>query len=145
MATQRQILEQQQSPMFRVKNSGIISHHGSPMNGDMEEEMSKSALSSFRTMEEEIERRKMEVMEKVQIQLGRVEEETKRLAMIREELEAFTDPMRKQVALVRKKIDVVNRELKPLGQSCQKKLVKQSERLRMMKLEELSKNIDSPS
>ncbi|XP_039042049.1 probable DNA double-strand break repair Rad50 ATPase isoform X3 [Hibiscus syriacus] len=123
--------------------------------------------------EEEIERKKMEVREKVQLQLGRVEEETKRLAMIREELEALADPMRKEVAVVRKKIDAVNKELKPLGNTCQKKereykealeafndknkekvqlitklmeieqLVSESERLRMKKLEELSKNIDS--
>lgn len=46
--------------------------------------MSKSALSTFRAKEEEIERKKMEVREKVQAHLGRVEEETKRLASIRE-------------------------------------------------------------
>ncbi|MBA0830254.1 hypothetical protein Goarm_014797 [Gossypium armourianum] len=78
--------------------------------------------------------------------------------------------MRKEVAVVRKKIDTVNKELKPLGHTCQKKereykealeafneknkekvqlitklmeLVSDSERLRMKKLEELSKNIDS--
>lgn len=34
----------------------------------------------------------------------------------------LTDPMRKEVAIVRKKIDVVNRELKPLGQCIQKKV-----------------------
>ncbi|XP_020272088.1 uncharacterized protein LOC109847262 [Asparagus officinalis] len=77
---------------------------------------------------------------------------------------------RKEVAAVRKRIDVVNRELKPLRQSSRKKekeykdaleafneknkeksqlvnklieLVAKSERLRMKKLEELSKNIDS--
>ncbi|KAA8550208.1 hypothetical protein F0562_001892 [Nyssa sinensis] len=172
MTTQRQMWEQQQSQMLRVKNSGTISYNGSPVNEDSEEEMSKSALSAFRTKEEEIERKKMEVREKVQAQLGRAEEETKRLAEIREDLEALTDPMGKEVAIVRKKIDVVNRELKPLGLSCQKKekeykdtleafneknkekaqlitklteLVSQSERLRMKKLEELSKNIDSVS
>lgn len=32
------------------------------------------------------------------------------------------DPMRKEVAVVRKKIDAVNKELKPLGQICQKKV-----------------------
>ncbi|KAJ1421350.1 RAB6-interacting golgin [Sesbania bispinosa] len=112
----------------------------------------------------------MKVREKVQLQLGRVEEETKRLATIREELEALADPIRKEVALVRKKIDSVNKELKPLGHTCQKKekeykealeafnekkrekvqlitrlmeLVSESERLRMKKLEELSKKIDS--
>jgi hypothetical protein len=30
--------------------------------------------------------------------------------------------MRKDVAMVRKKIDMVNKELKPLGQTCQKKV-----------------------
>ncbi|KAL6336811.1 hypothetical protein AAG906_036125 [Vitis piasezkii] len=150
------------------QNSGSLSFNGSLSKE--EEEMSKSALSTFRAKEEEIEKKKLEVREKVQVQLGRVEEETRRLATIREELEALADPMRKEVAQVRKKIDSVNRDLKPLGQSCQKKekeykdaleayneknkekvqlisklmeLVSESERLRMKKLEELSKNIDS--
>ncbi|PWA54683.1 hypothetical protein CTI12_AA428820 [Artemisia annua] len=114
---------------------------------------------------------------------GRVEEETKKLAEIREELEALEDPRRKEVTTVRKRIDVVNKELKPLGQSCLKKLtslfnykpsnqkekeyrevleafneknkekaqlvarlmelVTESERVRMKKLEELSKDIES--
>ncbi|GLT55100.1 hypothetical protein SLA2020_282490 [Shorea laevis] len=84
----------------------------------------------------------MEVKERVELQLGRAEEETKRLAQIWEELEVLGDPMRKEVAAVRKKIDMANRDLKPLGQSCQKKLLTESERQRMKKLEELSKNIE---
>ncbi|KAG2406164.1 uncharacterized protein HKW66_Vig0054200 [Vigna angularis] len=176
-----------------VQNSGSLSFSSHLSKED--EEMSRSALSTFRAKEEEIERKKMEVREKVQLQLGRVEEETKRLATIREssyvvtrrtteawrtcraleyarsvELEALADPMRKEVALVRKRIDSVNKELKPLGHACQKKekeykdaleafneknrekvqlitklmeLVSESERLRMKKLEELSKNVDS--
>lgn len=32
------------------------------------------------------------------------------------------DPMRKEVATVRKRIDVTNRELKSLTQNCQKKV-----------------------
>ncbi|XP_010479518.1 PREDICTED: syncoilin [Camelina sativa] len=135
-----------------------------------DEEMSRTALSAFRAKEEEIEKRKTEIRERVQAQLGRVEEETKRLALIREELEGLADPMRKEVALVRKKIDSVNKELKPLGHTVQKKereykealeafndknrekvqlitklmeLVGESEKMRMKKLEELSKNIDS--
>jgi hypothetical protein len=51
---------------------------------DKEEEMSRSALTLFREKEEEIERKKMEVRDKVHAQLGRVEEETKCLAYIRE-------------------------------------------------------------
>lgn len=41
---------------------------------------------------------------------------------IYQELEALADPMRKEVSLVRKKIDTVNKELKPLGHTCQKKV-----------------------
>ncbi|WZZ01987.1 hypothetical protein YC2023_074315 [Brassica napus] len=77
-----------------------------------DEEMSRTALSAVRAKEEEIEKNKMEIRERVQAQLGRVEEETKRLALIREELEGLAEPMRKEVALARKKIDSVNKELK---------------------------------
>ncbi|KAL3518497.1 hypothetical protein ACH5RR_021086 [Cinchona calisaya] len=176
MSTQKQVLEhhqqqQQQSQMMRVKTSGILNYSASPMNiDDKEEEMTMSALLAFRAKEEEIERKKAVVRERVQAQLCRVEEETKKLAEIREELEALADPMRKEVALIRKKVDLLNRELKPLGQTCQRKekeyketldafneksrektqlisklmeLVSESEKLRMKKLEELSKNIDS--
>ncbi|XP_071728597.1 uncharacterized protein [Rutidosis leptorrhynchoides] len=134
--------------------------------------MSKLAFASYQAREEEIEKKKKQVKEKVELKLGRAEEETRRLAQVWEELEVLTDPMRKEVATVRKKIDVANREVKLLGQSCQKKekeykeileafhqknneknqlistlieLVKESEKVRMTKLEELSKNIDPSS
>ncbi|KAL2933643.1 RAB6-interacting golgin [Bienertia sinuspersici] len=155
-----------------VANSGNMSFNSSiaSTTGVGDEEITRSALSNFKAKEEEIEKKKMEVRERVQAQLGRVEEETKRLAMIREELEGLADPMRKEVSLVRKRIDVVNKELKPLGTTVQKKekeykealdafndknkekvqlinklveLVGESERLRMKKLEELSKSIES--
>ncbi|KAE9590865.1 putative RAB6-interacting golgin [Lupinus albus] len=159
---------EQQNNQLVVQNSGSLSFSSHLSKED--EEMQRSALSTFRAKEEEIEKKTMEVREKVQLQLGRVEEETKRLATIREELEALADPMRKEVALVRKKIDSVHKELKPLSHNCQKKekeykdaleafneknrekvqlitrlmeLVSESERLRMKKLEEISKNIDS--
>lgn len=161
---------QLQQQLMVQNSSGSLSFNSNLSKED--EEMSRSALSNFRAKEEEIERKKMEVREKVQAQLGRVEEETKRLATIREELEGLADPMRKEVAMVRKKIDAVNKELKPLGHTCQKKekeykealdafndknkekvqlitklmeLVSESERLRLKKLEELSKNIESLS
>ncbi|KAI3471847.1 hypothetical protein Pfo_030624 [Paulownia fortunei] len=167
MQTQR-TLENQQSLMQSGQISGSLSFNGTLTKED--EEMSKSALSTFRAKEEEIEKKKLEVKEKVQAQLGRIEEETKRLAIIREELDALADPMKKEVSVVRKKIDAVNKELKPLGQTCQKKereykealeafneknkekvqlitrlmeLVSESERLRLKKLEELSKNIET--
>lgn len=40
-----------------------------------------------------------------------------------QELEALTDPMRKEVSAIRKRVDAINRELKPLGQSCQRKVM----------------------
>ncbi|CAH2060436.1 unnamed protein product [Thlaspi arvense] len=114
MATTRQILEQPQSPFIqRIKSS--------PMIDDKEEELSRSALAMFKAKEDEIERRKMEVKDRVQTKLGLAEEATRRLAEIREELEALTDPMRKEISAIRKRVDAINRELKPLGQSCQRK------------------------
>lgn len=134
-----------------------------------DDELSMKALSAFKAKEEEIEKKKMEIRERVQAQLGRVEDESKRLAMIREELEGFADPMRKEVTMVRKKIDSLDKELKPLGNTVQKKeteykdaleafneknkekvelitklqeLEGESEKFRFKKLEELSKNID---
>lgn len=85
MSTQKQVLDQQQhSQMMRLKNSGVLNYSGSPLNDDKEEEMTKTALCAFRAKEEEIEKKKAEVRERVQAQLGRVEEETKKLAEIRE-------------------------------------------------------------
>lgn len=34
----------------------------------------------------------------------------------------MADPLRKDVSVVRKKIDTLNKELKPLGLSCQRKV-----------------------
>ncbi|CAN7060779.1 unnamed protein product [Brassica oleracea var. botrytis] len=78
------------------------------------------------------------------------------------------DPMRKEVGMVRKKIDMANRDIKSLAQSCQKKekeyketleafneknkekthlvsmlmeLLAESERVRMKKLEEINKTV----
>ncbi|GAA0163044.1 hypothetical protein LIER_39513 [Lithospermum erythrorhizon] len=166
--TQRQGGETMQSLMQTGQISGSLSFSGVLSKED--EEMSRSALSNFRAKEEEIEKKKLEVKEKVQAQLGRIEQETRRLAVIRQELEALSDPMKKDVSVVRKKIDTVNKELKPLVQTCQKKereykealeafneknrekvqlitrlmeLVGESEKLRLKKLEELSKSIET--
>ncbi|KAF5446267.1 hypothetical protein F2P56_031905 [Juglans regia] len=158
--------------MQKMKNLGSLGNSGrlSSTEESEDEEITRLAISTIQAREEEIERKKMEVKEKVELQLGRAEEETRRLAQIWEELEVLADPMRKEVATVRKKIDMANRDLKPLGQSCQKKekeykevleafneknkektqliatlmeLLTESERLRMKKLEELSKHIES--
>ncbi|KAL0007941.1 hypothetical protein SO802_009443 [Lithocarpus litseifolius] len=154
--------------MQKMKNIGSSGRLSTEETED--EDISRLAISTFQAKEEEIERRKMAVKEKVELQLGRAEEETRRLAQIWDELEVLSDPMRKEVAVVRKKIDMANRDLKPLGQSCQKKekeykealeafqeknkektqliatlmeLLTESEKLRMKKLEELSKNVES--
>jgi len=166
--TTRPSSEQLQTLMQAGQISGSLSFNGLMTKED--EEMSRSALSTFKAKEEEIEKKKLEVRERVQAQLGRIEEETRRLATIREELEALTDPMKKEVSVVRKKIDSVNKELKPLGQTCQKKekeykealdafneknkekvqlitrlmeLVSESEKMRMKKLDELSKSVET--
>ncbi|RRT77150.1 hypothetical protein B296_00012112 [Ensete ventricosum] len=113
--------QQQQQLVLRIRNSAH-SHRESASEEEREdEEASRTALSTFRAKEEEIEKKKMEVREKVFAQLGRVEEESKRLAVIQKELEAMADPTRKEVSAIRKKIDAVNRELKPLGYNCLKK------------------------
>ncbi|XP_047312214.1 uncharacterized protein LOC124915523 [Impatiens glandulifera] len=169
MQPQRQTSELQQvgSDQSVGQISGTVSFNGILTAED--EEISKSALSTFRAKEDEIEKKKLEVKERVQLQLGRIEEETKRLAIIREELEGLSDPMKKEVSVVRKRIDVVNKELKPLGQACQKKekeykealgsfneknkekvqlisrlmeLVSENEKTTMKKLEEISKSIE---
>ncbi|KAK4797559.1 hypothetical protein SAY86_029885 [Trapa natans] len=137
---------------------------------DTDGDISKVAITRLQAKEEEIERKKLEVRERVELQLGRAEEQTRRLAHIWEELEVLGDPLAKEVASVRKKIDIVNRELKPLGLSCQKKekeyreamdafnekskekaqlttalmeLMEKSERLRLHKLEELTRTMES--
>lgn len=88
MRTHKQILDKQQSQSQRFKNPSIINAIGSPAkdddNEEEEEEISRSALATFRAKEEEIEKKKLEIRNKVQAQLARVEEATKRLAEIRE-------------------------------------------------------------
>ncbi|KAL5569584.1 hypothetical protein UlMin_026159 [Ulmus minor] len=149
-------------------SSGRLSTEENNYEEQDDPEISRLDISTLQAREEEIERKKMEVKEKVELQLGRAEEETRRLAQIWEELEVMADPLKKEVGNVRKRIDMANRELKSLGQSCQKKekeykealeslnerskekaqlvstlmeLMAESEKLRMQKLQELSKHI----
>ncbi|XP_035839582.1 uncharacterized protein LOC110912603 isoform X2 [Helianthus annuus] len=110
------------SQFIEMKNSATTGmRSGALIDENEEEEIARAAFASFQAREEEIEKKKMMVKEKVELKLGRAEEETRRLAQVWEELEVLTDPMRKEVAMVRKKIDVANREVRSLGQSCQKK------------------------
>ncbi|CAI0544429.1 unnamed protein product [Linum tenue] len=125
-----------QKQMVVVKNPGqqLVAYNESPLLlDDKEDEMSRSALAMFRAKEEEIERKKMEVRGRVQAQLGRAEVATKRLAEIREEreyrevLEAFNEKNKEKTQLLSKLMEMVG----------------ESERMRMKKLEELSKHIDT--
>lgn len=159
--------QQQSQNMIRMKSCGLS--NGSPVI-DCDDELSRSALFAFRAKEEEITQKKMAVKQKVEAQLGRVQQETKKLVHIRNDLEALEDPSWKEAAVVRKKVDSVNKELKSLGQNCHKEekeyreaveafndknkekgqlvtrlmeLVTESERVRTKKLQDLSKQIES--
>lgn len=78
----QQMMDGQTIAVQRLKNM-TNSNWGSPARDERdEEELSRSAFISFRAKEEEIERKKVEVKEKVRTRLGRVEEESKRLAEI---------------------------------------------------------------
>lgn len=63
-----------------MKNQG---NNGSSGNLSIEsDQYEDETIASFRAKEEEIEKKKMEVREKVEYQLGRAEEETRRLAQV---------------------------------------------------------------
>lgn len=67
-----------------MRNLGSIGNSGR-LSTDQENEdgeITKLAISTLEAREEEIERKKMEVKEKLELQLGRAEEETRRLAQI---------------------------------------------------------------
>jgi hypothetical protein len=67
-----------------MKNLGSIGNSGR-LSTDQENEdgeITKLAISTLEAREEEIERNKLEVKEKLELQLGRAEEETRRLAQI---------------------------------------------------------------
>ncbi|EFH55865.1 hypothetical protein ARALYDRAFT_482609 [Arabidopsis lyrata subsp. lyrata] len=149
-------------------NSGATASTKSkiPMDENQEEEIWRK----FQAREEEIERKKMAVKDKIQQRLGFAEEATRSLTQTLEGLEIMGDPMRKEVGMVRKKIEMANREIKSLSQSCQKKekeykeiqeafdeknkekshlvsilmeLLAESERVRVKKLEDINKTVGS--
>lgn len=69
--------------MMCMKKPKTIESDASPfLEEEKDEEMTQSALAAFRAKEEEIERRRSEIRERVQAQLTRVEEEAKRLHLI---------------------------------------------------------------
>ncbi|KVI09243.1 Golgin, RAB6-interacting [Cynara cardunculus var. scolymus] len=122
--------QQQAQSMVRMKSCGLS--HGSPVI-DCDDELSRSALFAFRAKEEEITQKKMAVKQKVEAQLGRVEQETKKLVEIRNEkeyreaVEAFNDKNKEKGQLVTRLME----------------LVTESERMRTKKLEDISKQIES--
>ncbi|KAG6433083.1 hypothetical protein SASPL_104690 [Salvia splendens] len=162
--TTEEPLQQQSQTMFcmRKKMSEMIetSDTDSPLLHD--QDMTTSALAAFRAKEDDIERRRSEIRDRVQAQLTRVEEEAKRLHLIHGELDSVTDPMRKELSAICKRVEIVNRDVKSLGEKEYKEsveafnekttekgqllaklaeLMNESEKLRSTKLEELCKNI----
>ncbi|KAL8496408.1 hypothetical protein ACS0TY_020207 [Phlomoides rotata] len=159
-------LEGQEPEMLCMKK---MDNESSPLlDEDRDEEMTKSALAEFRAKEEEIQARKSAIKDKVEARIGRVEQQANRLLQIRGELESLNDPMKKEVVLLCKRIQLTTRDVKVLGLNSQKKekeyreaieafneknkkkgqliaklveLVTESEKLRSKKLEELCKNI----
>ncbi|KAL1825621.1 hypothetical protein ACET3Z_012399 [Daucus carota] len=101
-----------------------------------EEEAGKMlSLSAVYSREEELMKMKMEVREKVEAHLRRVEEDAKRLAVICKEFEALKDPVRKGVIeCVGDKDDWVNSEYKSLAWSCIKKEKKYREALEALEI-----------
>lgn len=65
-----------------MKNLASASSNGRLLTEENEDEKSRLVISSLQAREEEIQRKKMEVREKVELQLGRAEEESRRLAQI---------------------------------------------------------------
>lgn len=127
-------------------------------------------VASVRAKELEIEKRKSQVQVKVRAHLSRLESQGRRLEELKRELEGLEDPTKKEVAEVRKKIECVDRDLKPLKHLCDRKekelkeatqlfneknkhknelvsrlmeIVTNSERQRMQKLDELNKQLEA--
>lgn len=65
-----------------MKNLANMGSGGASVDENDDEEMSKMSFASFQAREEEIEKKKMQVKEKVELKLGRAEEETRRLAQV---------------------------------------------------------------
>lgn len=69
-----------------MKNHGSVNGGGRPSADEdqvnEDEDISSLAISTLQAREEEIARKKMEVKERVELQLGRAEEATRRLAQI---------------------------------------------------------------
>lgn len=66
----------------KMRNLGSSNGSGLSTDEIEDEEMARMAIATFQAREEEIERKKMEVKERVELQLGRAEEESRRLAQI---------------------------------------------------------------
>lgn len=71
--------------------------------------------------EEEIKRKTAEVGERVKVQAERVMQEAKKLEQLKKELETIEDPTKKEVADLRKRIEAVDKELRPMKALCERK------------------------
>ncbi|KAL8210432.1 hypothetical protein R6Q57_004869 [Mikania cordata] len=108
--------------MIRTKRSaGLTTRTSCPLMMSTIDGHDDDALFAFQAKEEEITKKKMEVKDRLEAQLSRFHQETKKLAEIRCDLEALEDPSWREGLVVRKRVDMVNKELKTLAQNCQKK------------------------
>lgn len=67
--------------MLQMKSLGS-SGRSTAEDANDDDEATKMAIATFQAKEEEIERKKMQMKERVESQLNRAEEETKRLAQV---------------------------------------------------------------
>lgn len=96
--------------MQKMKNLGSIGSSGRFSTEECEDEdVSKLAISTLQAKEEEIERRKMEVKERVELQLGRAEEETRRLAHIWEVSSMFRKNICDEIHAVTRSTNLIAR------------------------------------
>uniref|UniRef100_A0A7N2LHV0 RAB6-interacting golgin n=1 Tax=Quercus lobata TaxID=97700 RepID=A0A7N2LHV0_QUELO len=108
--------------MQKMKNIGSSGRLSTEESED--EDISRLAISTFQAKEEEIERRKMAVKEKVELQLGRAEEESRRLAQIwdekeyKEALEAFQEKNKEKTQLIATLMELLTESEKLQNSRC---------------------------
>eukprot|EP00245_Coleochaete_scutata_P005796 TRINITY_DN19666_c0_g1_i1.p1 TRINITY_DN19666_c0_g1~~TRINITY_DN19666_c0_g1_i1.p1 ORF type:complete len:228 (-),score=83.76 TRINITY_DN19666_c0_g1_i1:631-1314(-) len=134
------------------------------------EDQANAVVQTVAAKEEVINRKKQEMQGKVHAHLTRINQEAKRLDDLGKEIAALGDPTKREVADIRRQIENVDRELRPLKAMCEKKekelkdavghynekskqktelvgrlmeIVTESERIRLQKLDELNRSLEA--
>ncbi|CAM6103502.1 unnamed protein product [Calypogeia fissa] len=164
----RQVLSVQDS--FVANKAATAAIAATKGEDDNKQKLEESILITTHAREEAIEKRKLQVKEKVQLQMNRVTTEARKLDELRREVDSLEDPTKKEVAEIRKKIESVDKELRPLQLLCAKRekelkeaveahnqkakiktelvmqlmeIVTKSEKIRMQKLDELNRHLEA--